>query len=181
MPTRDRPRFFRRRPVLAVLLVATTVLLTIPDSALADPPKLLEDINPTGDSQPYDLTNVDGTVFFAANKTGTDATYFELWKTDGTPLGTKRVKKTGYTDAQNLTRVGHILYFVSTAGTKGYELWKSNGTAIGTRRVKDINPSGDSSPQFLTNVGGRVFFSANGGAGNELWKSDGTAAGTRRE
>ena len=70
----------------------------------------------------------------------------------------------------------------------GQELWKSDGTAGGTVLVKDIDfrPGGSSSsPRFLTNVNGTLFFSAEffafddvGSTGRELWKSDGTAAGT---
>jgi ELWxxDGT repeat protein len=53
--------------------------------------------------------------------------------------------------------------------------------AVGTPvLVKDINPSGDSTPAFLTNVGGTLFFSATGPGGTELWKTDGRTAGTRR-
>ena len=51
--------------------------------------------------------------------------------------------------------------------------------------VKDIYPGAsgpypyNSSPNFLTDVNGTLFFIANDGTtGNELWKSDGTAAGT---
>ena len=43
--------------------------------------QLLGDINPAGSSSPTDLTNVNGTLFFAAND-GTNGE--ELWKT--TPL-----------------------------------------------------------------------------------------------
>ena len=44
--------------------------------------------------------------------------------------------------------------------------------------VKDI-PAVSSDPQYLTNVGGTVYFTADDGDnGRELWKSDGTAAGT---
>jgi len=47
------------------------------------------------------------------------------------------------------------------------------------RLVKDINPGGDSYPQYLTNVNGTLFFTADDGIhGWELWKSDGTTAGT---
>src|SRR5262249_6239465 len=65
-------------------------------------------------------------------------------------------------------------------GTHGDELWQSDGTAAGTVMVKDINPgSAASTPGNLTNVNGRLFFSANDGThGNELWQSDGMAAGT---
>jgi len=49
--------------------------------------------------------------------------------------------------------------------------------------VKDINQTGSSAPQLLTDVNGTLFFSADdgiqgGGVGGELWKSDGTEAGT---
>lgn len=45
--------------------------------------------------------------------------------------------------------------------------------------VKDIYSSGDSNPDFLTNVNGVLYFVAYDAAhGRELWKSDGTAAGT---
>jgi hypothetical protein len=45
--------------------------------------------------------------------------------------------------------------------------------------VSDIFPGSNSStPRYLTNVGGTVFFAANDGShGLELWKSDGTSAG----
>jgi ELWxxDGT repeat protein len=58
-------------------------------------------------------------------------------------------------------------------------LFKTDGTPEGTVLVKDINPSGGSSPIYLTNVNGTLFFFAsNGTQGFELWKSDGTEAGT---
>ena len=64
-------------------------------------------------------------------------------------------------------------------------MWKSDGTEPGTVLVKDIYPGTigpypySSSPNFLTDVDGTLFFIANDGpTGNELWRSDGTAAGT---
>ena len=56
-----------------------------------------------------------------------------------------------------------------------------NAPVFGLREMlADINPgTGSSSPSYLTNVNGTLFFSANElKYGRELWKSDGTSAGT---
>jgi ELWxxDGT repeat protein len=51
--------------------------------------------------------------------------------------------------------------------------------AQATALLKDINPTGDSNPQFLTRVGNVLFFAADDGVnGVELWRSDGSSGGT---
>ncbi len=81
-----------------------------------------------------------------------------------------------------LTGVGNTLFFsdsVEANGALDIELWKSDGTDAGTVIVKDINPNDSSNPSNLTDIGGRLFFTADDGSnGRELWKSDGTEAGT---
>ena len=86
-----------------------------------------------------------------------------------------------------LTDVNGTLFFTANDGTTGDELWKSDGTEAGTVLVKDIFPGAigripfSSSPNFLTDVNGTLFFNANDDpTGNELWKSEGTEAGTVR-
>ena len=143
---------------------------------------MVKDINPgAGPSQPLQLINVNGTLFFTAF----DANGYTLWRSDGTAAGTVMVKdiNPGVNNpfaAVPFANVNGTLFFDGTDGTNGFELWKSDGTAAGTVMVKDINPGvGNSTPQFLTNVNGTLFFTANDGAsGFELWKSDGMAAGT---
>jgi len=58
-------------------------------------------------------------------------------------------------------------------------LWQSDGTAAGTTMVGDINPGmSHSYPQGLTDVNGRLFFTADDGAyGHEVWT---LAEGTTR-
>jgi len=156
-------------------------------------------------SQPQNLTNLNGTLFFTAvdEKHGR-----ELWKSDGTADGTVMVKdlfsgstsQYGSADVpnssspQNLTNVDGTLFFTADDGNNGEELWKSDGTAAGTVIVKDIftgeGPQYDdysgysygpnsSSPKELTNVDGTLFFSASDkNGGSELWRTDGTEAGT---
>jgi ELWxxDGT repeat protein len=130
------------------------------------------------------LTAVGNMLYFSAND-GVSGT--ELWKSDGTAVGTVMVKdiRPGPSSAFNdfsplFTVVGSTLYFIADNGVNGAELWKSDGTAAGTVMVKDIRPgAGNGNLLFLTTVGSTLYFSANDGInGGELWKSDGTAAGT---
>src|SRR5262249_2004582 len=160
------------------------------DTAVALP-DLPTDVPPT-------LTFVNNTIFFQAHPTGPgNQVDTELWKTDGTVLGTTLLKDinrsalvTGGSlihlgsSPQNLTGVGNTLFFTALDGTPGTgtgtELWKSDGTSEGTVLVRDIVAGLDSSdPANLTAVNGKLFFTANDGAnGVELWVSDGTEAGT---
>ncbi|MDB4671289.1 hypothetical protein OAF34_04060, partial [Pirellulaceae bacterium] len=137
----------------------------------------------------YGLTNVNGTLFFIANRP-TNPLAFErvLWKSDGTEAGTVRVKD--FSDQQdfsgrisNLTAVNGTLFFSAHDEFLRRELWKSDGTEAGTVRVKDIGLTGY---YHLVDVNGTLFFNASH-TGNHfrntrgdgwLWKSDGTEAGT---
>src|SRR5205085_2313751 len=132
------------------------------------------------------LTAVGGTLFFVADD-GLNGR--ELWKSDGTAVGTVLVKDINPGSAygfpstsspSSLTAVGGTLFFAANDGTNGKELWKSDGTPAGTVLVKDINPgSADSYPNGLTAVGGTLYFAADDGVhAQELWSSDGAAAGT---
>jgi ELWxxDGT repeat protein len=153
---------------------------------LSGTPFLVKDINPgTGNSNPTNLVNVNGTLFFTASTPGLGV---ELWRSDGTAAGTVLVKDvvagTGSSNPAQLTNVNGTLFFTVDDGVNGRELWKSDGTAAGTVLVKDINPGSGSGFSFLLtdtllNLNGTLFFTANDGVnGVELWKSDGTAAGT---
>ncbi len=123
---------------------------------------MVKDIGPgSSGSDPQDLTNVNGTLYFDAND-GRDGS--ELWKSDGTAAGTVMVKDidpgSDSSVPQDLTNVNGTLYFAANDGAHGDELWKSDGTAAGTVMVKDIDPGATGSgPSFdLTNVNGTLYF-----------------------
>src|SRR5438128_9153516 len=79
----------------------------------------------------------------------------------------------------NFVNVNGIVFITANVPGYGVELWKSDGTFSGTTLVRDINlGSASSTPRFLTNANGLLFFRANDEFGTELWRSDGTSAGT---
>jgi ELWxxDGT repeat protein len=132
-------------------------------------------------SNPVNLTNVNGLLYFAAND-GTTGN--ELWKSDGTEAGTVRIKDiyagAGSSNPAWITEMNGVVYFAAGDPAKGIELWKSDGTSAGTTNVREIHSGATgSNPTMLTNLNGTLFFSAQSNTkGYELWKSNGTAAGT---
>ena len=61
---------------------------------LSAAPVLLKDVNPsTASSFPREFADVGGTLFYAASEGG--SAHEDLWKSDGTPTGTVRVKDFG--------------------------------------------------------------------------------------
>jgi ELWxxDGT repeat protein len=95
----------------------------------------------------------------------------------------KDINPAGSGAPDSLIASAGTLFFVADGDFTGGELWKSDGTAAGTEMVKDIYPHVDDDyayrPDWLTDVGGTLFFSADDSThGRELWKSDGTEGGT---
>ena len=144
--------------------------------------RLVNDVNPNGNSQLSQLTAVADLVFFTADD-GVHGT--ELWVSDGTEAGTTRLTDAnpGFADADpgNLIAVGNSLFFTAFDPITGIELWKSDGFGPGTAIVKDINTTDSSSPSDLAAAGSSLCFVADDGLnGRDLWKTDGTAENTLR-
>jgi ELWxxDGT repeat protein len=145
----------------------------------------LFDFNPSGSgfSSPNGIDGLyqelNGMVYFAANNSVNGR---QLWKSDGTAVGTSIVKLINPTNSEiaGLKSVSDSLYFSANGGSSGRELWKSDGTDTGTAIVKDINPgSASSDPSGFTHLSNTILFSASNSLfGRELWKSDGSGAGT---
>ena len=121
----------------------------------------------SGDSGyfPSSFAVVDGVAYFSA----ADGSHgHELWKSDGTPLGTTMVDDIAAGSAssspQSLTAVDGTLYFVAHDGSGANQLWMSDGTTGGTSLVQSFTPAQteSSSPSNLSVVGGTLYFSADG-------------------
>jgi ELWxxDGT repeat protein len=105
-----------------------------------------------------ELANINGSLYFVVGS--------ELWKSDGTSIGTTLVKNDFGSPAniQSLTNASGTLFFI----LNGTELWKSDGTGSGTTRVKAFTSGLGGT---IVNVNGVLYFTADDGSGNgsELW------------
>ena len=140
-------------------------------------------INPSSGSDPINLTDVNGTLYFRADD-GTNGT--ELWRINASGVA-EIVEDTetggginpGSEDSylEFFANVNGTLYFSADDGTNGQELWRINTTSGLAEMVEDgamgggINPTSSSYPRALANVNGRLYFQANDGTnGIELWR-----------
>ena len=130
------------------------------------------------------MTTVGALVLFAADD-GTNGR--ELWKSDGTALGTSIVTdlNPGLPEAfdpfgsPGFVLVGTDLYFKGNDGASGLEVWKSDGSGAGTIQISDIRQgTNDARITQFASVGTTLFFPARNGAVQTLWMSDGTESGT---
>ena len=140
----------------------------------------------------YDLVAHDGAVYFRG--IGADGAGAELWRSDGTAAGTRRVKDIrpgpeGSLPSPILSN-GGLLYFGANDGVHGAELWVTDGTEAGTHMLKDIGrleqwPNAEA--YALAPAGGRVLFATSDpyvvgqpDLMSSIWSSDGTEQGTLR-
>ncbi len=122
---------------------------------------------------PIELSYFNGELYYQVIEHVGQFDERQLWKTDGTSIGTQKV----------FTALGRGEYYLDTLVTldklyfvgAGSELWSTDGTEVGTAIVKDINPATyGSNPNGFTESNGLSFFVVNG----RLWQTDGTANGT---
>ena len=174
-PTNRSKRYTRRQ--LAFQRLEDRRLLAIDFELVKDFDAFLS----AGHSNPDNFVEVGSRLYFTAR---TSETGTELWKTDGTVVGTALVRdiRAGSNSSypSDLTNVNGVLYFSASAATGTRELWRSDGTLVGTSLVKATGTRGEAEyPSNLSNVNGTLFFTANDGTnGKELWKSNGTPTGT---
>ncbi len=162
--------------------------------AIADGEYLIEDI---GQIRTYTLAEgatlparavVDEVAYFFQD----DGRHgYELWRTDGTSVGTYMVRDVcpGRCGAEQLysfglAAVGSQVFFAADDGIHGVELWVTDGTHDGTHLVADLEPGPRSSrPAGMIEASERLWFLAGttaAGQRRDIWTSDGTAEGTQR-
>ncbi|AFY49868.1 putative pre-peptidase [Nostoc sp. PCC 7524] len=132
--------------------------------------KLVQNINPTGSSNPANLTALGSLVYFTAND-GVNGV--QLWRSDGNTATS--LSNISSFNPNNLVVFNNRLYFTASDSTFGRELWEYNGTSV--NRISDINVgAGNSDPGNLTVVGNKLFFTAvDSSTTRKLWVYNGTS------
>jgi ELWxxDGT repeat protein len=113
------------------------------------------------------------TILYAQNDPATGS---ELWRTDGTPAGTRMVADIapGSSSSLNswtvLVRSDGVLIRANDRRS-GYEPWFTDGTAAGTRLVRNVAQDANSSsvPRNIAVRGETLFFFASDADGLALW------------
>ena len=136
-------------------------------------------------TSPQYFANVSGFLFFNASD-GVNGR--ELWKSDGTDVGTVMVRDIvqapgASSNPTRITASGGKAYFVpSSFDLTGQQLWVSDGTELGTLMLTNFthpgNPNAD--VRHLTDVAGTLYAFIGGSlyANLQMYKSSGTAATT---
>ncbi len=121
----------------------------------------VKDIDPPGgpddDSFPSNLIDFGGTLVFRADDGG--STGFELWRSDGTEVGTVPLEDVnpGPTGSglnngvlDKLVKIGETLYFAAISGNLGAEIWKAVDTIAPVATIGSGPPasSTDTTPTF---------------------------------
>lgn len=121
----------------------------------------------------------DSILWYVDYKASTNE--WELWKSDGTPGGTFRLKTFDF-NPHYMTTNGDLCIFASGlhgAPNDVVDPWISDGTAAGTKQLISWGWPG-SDPEFFVPWGDGFMFSVDGPDGYELFVTDGTTAGTEQ-
>ena len=130
------------------------------------------------------LFNFNGLIVFQGGPSTNEVynqTDMELWRSDGTPVGTYRIKdiNPGLVGSYpyDFAVLNNLLYFIAFDNVNGAQMWRSDGTEAGTIRVTNLNPGIRS---LVVAFNGALYFAAGNDSsiGYTLWGSDGTAGGT---
>jgi|GEM_PF-1249566 len=125
------------------------------------------------------FVSLAGIVYFSASPMYSSSPGQELWRSDGTTVGTYQVKDLRPSSGsfpRNLTVVHDTLYLTASTDVGGRVVWRSNGTSDGTVRVRGMDD--DAWADNLTNVRGRLFLTVDDHVhGEELWVSMGDSDG----
>ncbi|MFY8108068.1 MAG: T9SS type A sorting domain-containing protein [Bacteroidia bacterium] len=153
-------------------IVFAVLLLLLTNISIAQKPVFLK--SNIADSTLKDIALVQNDSYFKFKQNN----HFQLWKTNGTLVGTVLVKDS-FEFIKNLVNLNNTLYFFAKPLSGQVALYKSDGTKPGTIVIKQF-PGTNIELSGLSSINGLAYFSvisSNPNAGS-VWKTDGTNLGT---
>ena len=144
---------------------------------------LVRDIRPgsasalgTGSETAWSLQSVPGLLLFAADDNLGD----EVWRTDGTTVGTVPVTNIAPGPAAAAITLGPTtatgrLLFAATSPTTGRDVWSTDGNLSTELLVDDVTGN---TVQFLGAAGAQWLFTIGDASTSRLYRTSGTAAST---
>ena len=118
---------------------------------------------------------LNGIVYFSASA---EEKGFELFRSDGTELGTRLVKEIypgkGSSYPRDFAVLNNFLYFIATDPTHGSQVWSTDGTHDGTTKITNIVSGKTKSIQCCSHEA--LIFSVEKPNVIELWKIDGLSS-----
>lgn len=169
--------------LVGILVLGALLLATLgPSRAHAELGLVKDLVAGPGGSSPrgFAKLNTSTAVFFATIPGVGD----QLWRTDGTALGTIPVMTAAPESTTGVQRIRFVvamapdLVVYSILVNTGLQLWRTDGTVDGTYLLTTKVSSSSESLDGFKLVGGRLFFTGNDGSGDRAWITDGTLGGT---
>jgi trimeric autotransporter adhesin len=169
-------------------LLLTVIIVLVAEASKADIPTWQEPhvvkniISQTDDFVLGSTSVIDSRLYFSVVGQGIADNVHELWRTDGTPVGTILLEQHPEWYPGDLHALDKQLVFTTRSEEYGTELWTSNGSPGNARLLIDLVP-GPASPNLESLVvsGDYLYFMAyTEEHRTQLWRTDGTAIGTIR-
>ena len=131
-------------------------------------------------SSPRNFFAHNDKVYFTAGDTldpETRRPIHNLWVTDGTQIGTRKVAPIEVNSNHALVEYQNEVYFTGRSETLGWELHKTDGTALGTEVAADIVTGEGDSFAIAKQVfdGSLLFLATEPNSGWEIWAYDGVS------
>ena len=136
----------------------------------------VENINPSGDSNPNELYVNNGVLFFGADN-GTSGN--EPFIYDGNSVNLiLDINTTSFANGNSnpgrFIAFDNLIYFKASDGDEDdgnneTELWQTDGTAAGTTLVVNINPTRSGNPQDFFIFNNELYFEVNDVSSTQIW------------
>jgi len=138
--------------------------------AINENPKMLVELNSgTTDTFPFSFFSHDGNLYFGGRVPGEGFDFYVYDDTEDISASNPKAvivrPGSSTSEARHFFEYNSKIYFSSRSAAEGKELWvfdpsQADSVGVNPSILTDLNPSGDSSPFYLTKLKGKLYFQA---------------------